>query len=137
MYVINSPFSWLGVKWGFEWDELRISFLVYYLRNPLQLTCYISRYNNLRTVLISTNPQVTEWSYELDDWIIYLFWMNDDTLCSTMFDDCFRRLSLSSGESLFLQRSKGSHFNQLIFTLYWKKQLYVVNTQTNCNIYQI
>ena len=27
MSMINSPFSWLGVKWGFEWDELRISFL--------------------------------------------------------------------------------------------------------------
>ena len=114
--MINSPFSWLGVKWGFEWDELRISFLVYYLRNPLQLTCYISRYNNSTTVLISINPQVTDRSHELSNWIIYVG--------LTMFDDV-RRLLSSIGDffslSLFLQRSEGSHFNQLIFTLYWKK----------------
>ena len=34
--LINSPFSWLGLKWGFAWDEIRIYYLLY---------CYKSKAN--------------------------------------------------------------------------------------------
>ena len=68
----------------------------------------------------------------------YLFILNDGrSTCPSIRRHvvtsirCFRRYfdTMFPPILLFLQRSEGSHVNQLPFTLYWKKQPYAGNTQ--------